>query len=65
MRSHHAGDRAARTNSRQRRVRVHRDVADGGADAAQQVEDNEPPVAYTVFNVVAEDPEVPHVADNV
>ena len=40
-------------------------LADGGEDAAHQIKDDEAAVADAVLDVVAEDPQVPHVADHV
>ena len=44
---------------------IHRDLAERRRDAAEQVEHDEAAVADAVLDVVAEDPQVPHVADDV
>ena len=63
--AHHAGDRAARAHHRHRRVRVRPRLRQRGRHAAQQVEDDEARVAHAVLDVVAEDPQVEHVAADV
>ena len=65
IRAHDARDGAAGADGRQRGLGIHRDLAEGGDDAAQQIEKDEASVAKAIFDVVAEDPEVPHVADHV
>src|SRR5205823_6447710 len=65
VRAHHASDCAARADRRQRRRRIDRDLSDRRRDPAEQIEDDEASVAEAIFDVVAENPEVPHVPDDV
>ena len=61
----HPGDRAARADHRHVRGRVGGDVRSGGRRAADQVEGEKARVAGRVLDVVAEDPEKDHVAEQV
>ena len=60
-----AGDRAARADQRHRRARVLRGVGETRHDAANQVEGEELEMPELVLDVVAEHPEIEHVADQV
>ena len=40
-------------------------MSEGGSDPADNIENNEAGVAHRIFDVVAEDPEIEHVADQV
>src|SRR3972149_251069 len=57
--------RPARPDGRDRGGRVDQNLPKGGGDAHDQVEDDEPDSAEDVLDVVAEDPEEPHVPDQV
>ena len=61
----HAGDRPAGADRGDRRARRAGCVGEPRNDPAQQVEDDEPPVAHRVLDIVAEHPQKHHVADQV
>src|SRR5207253_9912397 len=56
---------AARSNARQDSFGVEDRVDDPGAKSAEQIKQKVSEMAQAVFNVVAENPQVPHVADQV
>ena len=58
-------DRAGRADRRDRRGRVDGDLRQAGERATEQVEAEEPDAAEAVLDVVAEDPQVEHVAEQV
>ena len=61
----HAGDRARRAERRDDRVGVEQNVGGRGGEPADEVEDGELDVAEQVLDLIAEDPEVEHVARDV
>src|ERR1051326_4955717 len=63
--AHHAGDGAARADAGNVRAQVQGDVRDRSREAADEVKDQVREAADVVFNVVAENPQEPHVADDV
>src|SRR5579864_1192231 len=63
--AHHAGDCAAGADAGHVRTGVEEDVGQTGGDSAQQIEDQVGEVSQVVFDVVAENPEHPHVAEHV
>ncbi len=62
--AHHAADRARRADHRHRRSRIRNNLCRRGGDSAQNVKDYEAHVAHRVFDVAAEYPQEPHVADD-
>src|SRR3954453_12300407 len=58
-------DRARRTDRRDGRARVDGDLREAGEDPAEQVEAEEAGPPETILDVVAEDPQVEHVAEQV
>ena len=63
IRAEHTGDRAARADHRNFRARLWDRLRQRGGDSAEQVEDKIAAMTHAVFDVVAEDPEIEHVAD--
>ena len=63
--AHHAGDGAAGADGGQPRVCIEGHVDQSRGHAAQQVEQQVFRMAQDVLDVVAEDPQEPHVADQV
>ena len=63
--AHDAGYRARRPDHRHERARRRGRLRQGCSGAAQQVEQQEAAVPHAVLDVVAEDPEVEHVAGEV
>ena len=59
---HDAGDRARRADQRNGRIGGAEHEGGRGADPAQQVKSKEPQMTERVFDIVAEDPEKPHIA---
>ena len=59
----HAGDRAACADHGHRRGGIGDGMAEHGEDAAQHIEDGKSDMPHRIFNIVAEDPQVQHVAD--
>ena len=62
--AHDAGDGAARAHGRNARVRVGEHLREAGRRAANQIEDQIFRRAENIFDVIAEDPEEPHVAQD-
>ena len=60
--AHHAGDGATRPNRRHLRTEVGVNVHQRGRDAARQIERQESSAPKPVLDVVAKNPERPHVA---
>ena len=60
--THDPGDCAAGTDHRYLAARIEPGLRDGGDESADQIEHDETAVAETIFDVVAENPEEPHVA---
>ena len=65
VRAHDTADCAGGADHRYGRARVSNDLRAGGAQSAQDVEDCEAYRAHRILDVVTEDPEKPHVAENV
>lgn len=63
--AHDAGNGAAGADGGKGGHGVELQVRDAGGDAARQIENREAQRAHAVFDVVPEDPDRPHVADNV
>ena len=62
---HDSGDGAACTDHGNHRIGVWQRVGKYGDDPAQQVKDHKPRVSHRVFNVIAKDPEKPHIPHEV
>ena len=60
-----ARDGAARADGGDLRGGLHGGVGEPRHHAAEEIEDREAPVAHRVFDVVAENPEIEHVAEQV
>src|SRR5262245_33184699 len=65
IRSHHTTDRPGGTDHRNRRGGVRRDLRRHRSQAAEQVEEDEAQPAHRILYIDPEDPEEPHVADEV
>ena len=65
VRAHHAADRTRGADHRDDGVGIECRLQRRGGDAAEQVEDDEAHMPHRVLDVVAEEPEEPHVADQV
>ncbi len=63
IRAEHAGNGSAGADAWNCRVVVQHGVEDSGSNAAQQIEYEVREVAEAVFDVVSENPQVPHVSD--
>ena len=61
----HAGDGAGRPDGRDRRIDVRVVVREPGNEPGQQIEDEKAAASHALLDVVAEDPQGPHVADDV
>src|SRR5690606_30536520 len=61
--SKHAGNRAACAHQRHARGRVDDNLRPNGGEAAAEIEQNVQQLAQTVFDVVAEDPQIKHVTE--
>jgi hypothetical protein len=61
----HTGNGSARTDARHVAIVVQDRMDDSGAESAQHIKQKESKMSKPVFHVVAEDPQVPHVADQV
>ena len=61
LRAHHAGDRPAGSDRRQRRRRIDGNLSQRRPDAAEEIEDDESAVAEAVLDVIAEDPQSTHM----
>ena len=61
--SQNTGDGSTRANAGDYDVVIDAGVDEPGSEAGQQVEHQEPAVSQAVFHIVAEYPEVPHVAN--
>ena len=59
----HAGNRSARSDGWDLGGRIERGMREAGEHAAEEIEEREPPMPHGVFDIVAEDPEVEHVAE--
>ena len=62
VRAHHAADRAGRTHHRHAGSRFREHLQHRSGDAAQEVENEESRPRHGVFDIVSEQPEEPHVA---
>jgi hypothetical protein len=65
IRAEDAGHRAAGADHRDVRARGGQRLRDRRRDARQEIEDEESPVPQRILDVVAEDPQIEHVADDV
>ena len=65
IRAHHAADRARRADHRDAEFGSVQHLRERRGDAAQQIEHQEARPRHRVFDVVAEQPQEPHVADQV
>ena len=65
IRAHHAADRARRANHGNLRVRLDPHLRERRRDAAREIEDQETRPRHRILDVVPEQPEEPHVPDQV
>src|ERR1700749_2991619 len=65
VRSHHACDRAACADGRERRVGVEEHMSNSGRHAAYEIEGQKFRVTQRILEALAECPQEQHVADNV
>jgi hypothetical protein len=65
VRAHHAGDRARSAETRNLRRHVRQHVGERRQQTAQQVKDRVPQPSHVVFDVVAKNPEEPHIPEEV
>ena len=63
--AHHAGDRARRPDQRRLRMRGEDAIEQGAEHAAQEIEGDETSMPQRVLDIVAENPQEQHVADDV
>jgi hypothetical protein len=65
VRAQHAGDRATGPDAGNRTVAIQNRMDNSRADSAQKIEYEEGEMSQAVLDVVAKNPQVPHVADDV
>ena len=65
IRTEHARDRARGAYRWNRRIRICQQLREAGDAAAEQIENRKSDRSHPVFDVVAENPERPHVGDDV
>ena len=65
VRTQHAGNRSARAQRRDMRIQVERDVHQARSHSANEVKEQIAQVAKGRFDVVAEDPQEQHIAQDV
>ena len=65
IRAQHPGDRAARANHWNSRLWIRQRLRKHGRDSTNQIKDNKPAVPHGIFDVVAKNPQVQHVAAQV
>ena len=63
--AHHAGDGAAGADHGDAGIRIGQELGHGGGGPAQQVKQQELGGAQNILDIVAEDPQEPHVAEHV